>query len=1349
MAPDRALPAGGPPPVADGELLRQDREARRAAQRRFDRPLVLEAGAGTGKTTTLVARLLAWCLGEGWETAERRLAARAVGRGGATESAVAAQVLGGVVAITFTEAAAAEMASRTTRELGVLARGGELPPWLDGEALPRPPAREQRARALLGTLDHLAVRTIHAFCFRLLASHPLEAGVHPDLTVDADGRRLERIVAETVERALRRGYGTPGEPHLLALAAAGHGPQEVAEALEALAAAGLPAAALDEDPFTAEPWRALLGRLAAACHSLHALLAPRLSAAARLKNACGVERGLAGLLARLGEAGAAPAPAAPAAGPSPAAPPAPTEVAAWVAAAFPANLVDHLREWRKPKLGRGEEALLGEVRGELARHAGTLCRLLEHVGCLDPARLGHARQALAPLLAAVEEELRRRGVATFNALLGGAAALLAEHPQVRTRLRRGIDQLLVDEFQDTDRVQCEILRWLALAPPADERPGLFLVGDPKQSIYGWRSADLRAYHDFVEEVCAAGGEVMPLVENFRSAPPVLAEVTRVIEPVMRRRRGLQPRFEPLVACERRASDPGFTHGGRRPVEHWVSSPPPFRPGADPAQTSARRPAADAAELEAAAIAADLRVLHDTLGVAWQEMALLLRSTGDLDVYLEALRRASVPFLVGRDKNYYRRREVIEAAALVRAVLDPGDHLALLTTLRSAVVGVPDAALIPLWGRELPRRMTELLAPRQEPLAALRQVIEEAAAEVPAGVPGLARVRGWEINLLAAVEQLAALRESFMSEPADLFCERLRRLFLVEATAAARHLGAYRLANLDRFFRELLAAFETGGGDGAALLRTLRGDVASAREAEEGRPAGDTEDAVRVLTIHGAKGLDFAHVYLPQLHKAAGGERAANTAARPGGLGPSGPARAPASPSWEYCLFGAATPGYDLVEAEREEVEAAERVRTLYVGMTRAKDRLVLLGAWPERPAPLPPELARTHLHLLASRTGLPDLGALWQAWEQGPEAARGTGLTLAPASGPEPPSGTAPEPGPEPGSAIDADGTLWTLLACRPDRGWPGGGDRPDASAAGSLHPPFLATLQAASASSALLARHRAAARARMARPLAGPASAEAHALLREQRAEDRLRGGTPAGGRRRELAAAAGREAAMAAGAAFHRALETWDLDAETGEETARQRALLPAYLAPLAPFAGGAERAAALRRALSLLDRFVAGGLLDRLRSLRGHLLARELPILLPPAEPAAAADLAPAADSKSPAGLESPESPESRESPESSGAAGGVEQPPHPLEFVSGTIDLLYRDPATRALAVADYKTDEVEDAEDLVRRAAAYASQGAAYTRAVQEALGLPEPPRFELWFIRAGRIVTPAGVGGAD
>ncbi|HEX5758812.1 MAG TPA: PD-(D/E)XK nuclease family protein, partial [Thermoanaerobaculia bacterium] len=212
-----------------------------------------------------------------------------------------------------------------------------------------------------------------------------------------------------------------------------------------------------------------------------------------------------------------------------------------------------------------------------------------------------------------------------------------------------------------------------------------------------------------------------------------------------------------------------------------------------------------------------------------------------------------------------------------------------------------------------------------------------------------------------------------------------------------------------------------------------------------------------------------------------------------------------------------------------------------------------------------------------------------------------------------------------------------------------------------------------------------------MARPFGAAASAEAHERLREEREAGEEETGKEV---RSWKGPPGAHEAALAAGSAVHRALEEWDLDAQPAPELARQLARLPALVAGVA---APEQREAAADRARALLTRAFSAGLVARLHASRDSVVARELPVLLPP--PA-----------------------------DGAGAVG----------YVSGTIDLLYRG-ADGGLVVADFKTDQVEG-EALTRRAAAYATQGAAYTRAVQEALGLRTPPRFELWFLAAGEII---------
>ena len=225
------------------------------------------------------------------------------------------------------------------------------------------------------------------------------------------------------------------------------------------------------------------------------------------------------------------------------------------------------------------------------------------------------------------------------------------------------------------------------------------------------------------------------------------------------------------------------------------------------------------------------------------------------------------------------------------------------------------------------------------------------------------------------------------------------------------------------------------------------------------------------------------------------------------------------------------------------------------------------------------------------------------------------------------------------------------------------------------------------------LVASREAAQRRRRRRYRAPASQDAHADEREGRAERRF-GET--GAQTAKAMPEAARAIAAAAGTAVHRVLEELRLDGDVREDLARGGARLAEWVGILVP---AGERAAVLASAREALARFAGGPLLPRLAGLRDAVIARELSVLLP-------------AD------------------PEGDG----------PVGFVSGAIDLLYRDPVTSEFVVADYKTDRVEGAAALAERARHYAAQAAHYRRAIQEALALEQAPRFELWFLHAGAVV---------
>jgi len=1150
--------------MSEAELRERDGRARSEAKLEFTRPLVLAAGAGTGKTTTLVARVVAWCLRSGWERAEAAL--RGDGGDAPDADVVAARVVSRVVAITFTEAAAAEMAKRVGRSLSDLA-AGKLPEGFDErarkvearppeDALPVDPAlRASRARALLGVLDQLVVRTIHAFCRRVLATHPLEAGIHPQFEIDSDGALLAEEVRAVVERRLAQAYdAAQPDPHWLFLAARGVGPAEIAEALESVAGAGVPASALVQPSFTPAYLERVRADLESALRAFFdagggALVkVPKGQVSIRVVEA--LERARE-ITAGLRDARSADA---------------------WVDApeAFVRAGVEEaaavVAEWAGGELTKAGENALGPQRGGVVAACATLAPLLAHAVAFDPARFEHGRAALHPLLEELEARLHARGLLSFDALLRRTHRLLRDRPEVAARLRRGIDQLLVDEFQDTDHVQCEILRILALEGPRADRPGLFLVGDPKQSIYGWRNADLTAYDAFVESVVAGDGdpasrgERLPLARNFRSAPPLLDAVQALLEPLFDEVAGVQPPFQRLVASEETQGLAPLADDRIAAVERWISCDvDPDGPTAVP--TTAGR----AAEIEAEALARDLARLHATQKVPWKDVAILLRALSQVDVYLEALRRAGIPYEVAKDRSYYRRREVIEAAALVRCVLDPNDRLALVTWLRSASVGVPDAAWVPLFARGLPDRVAALEEADEASLGELTGLLREVARSLGASVPGLERIAGWEESAAAALRALAVLRASHERDPADVFVERLRRLSALEITESARPLGVFRAANLDRFFAELTDELARHG-DPSGLLRRLRRDVAEGREAEAGAPRESAADAVQVLSIHAAKGLDFANVYCPQLHKGELGDRDEAGATEVASVGDGFALR----------LFGVPGPGWQEQRERRALRGAAERVRLLYVALTRAKRRLVLAG--------LPRGLASrgggaSALGLIAERNA-----------EVGADAERAAALLE---------RGVRHD---------DVSGVRCLLAATIADE------PRTDEERAEPEVPRRRADARAVADESRRLAAARAAAATHAARPRTAPASREGHEATRERlEASSAETTARPASEPDDEA-----RARAKLRGTVVHRALELMDFAADPASELAR---LEPALRA--AADAGDEVGARALHEATELLLAFAAGELFPRVRGLADRIVARELPIWVDAALVPAAAD------------------------------------------------------------------------------------------------------------------------------
>jgi len=484
-------------------------------------------------------------------------------------------------------------------------------------------------RDLLGA----QISTIHAFSARVLRENPLEAGVDPRAVV-LDEHESRTYVESTVEAALLAHLraGDAAARDLVLRAGLAGGPSGGAVGLVADFLARLGRTGRD-------------GAWLAAATARQAERAPEASEALH----AAVARLVATIDARLAQAGRGRG--------------AQALAEAWPAwkerlrRLGPETQLEEFLELRLLRALLARASLASAVEAELAVQPGGRLQgtLAEAYGML---RALPENEHLARLIAAVGDALRARkredAVLTFDDLIGETRAVLAGHPAVRERYARRFRAILVDEFQDTDRVQAEIVRLLAVGTPA---PLVFVVGDEKQSIYRFRGADVSVFQDMRAEL----GCELPLGTNFRSVPAVLDFVNALAAAILRVPPG---------------GDPG----------HWTRFDPgqrllPHRSAAGPApavrlvtfvdehdQRELR--AAEARELEARVLAGVVERLHAEDGIRYGDIAVLLRAFTEVKTYENALRRRELPYYVVKGRGFFQCQEVSDVVSLLAAVLDP-------------------------------------------------------------------------------------------------------------------------------------------------------------------------------------------------------------------------------------------------------------------------------------------------------------------------------------------------------------------------------------------------------------------------------------------------------------------------------------------------------------------------------------------------------------------------------------------------------------------------------------------------------------------------------------------------------
>ena len=838
-----------------------------AAAYEINKHISVTAGPGSGKTTVLVERYV-------HILRERDLS------------------IDQIVAITFTNRAANQMRERLRSELNLMLRiadDTERRRWLNYKR----------------TLDGAVITTIHGFCARLLREFPIEARVDPQFLLLDEHRAammLELIVEEVLSEFISNGH------------------IEISRLTLGVGRSRL-AAALTQLYREARGQGLSLEELAVATARVHATEEDHTRALEELDQA------IAGFLGVRRTTIAANANQA-------------DVVSAWAEAqkllkSIPAHesLADYCR------LVEGFRTHRPQARAPVAEHVKALDTLVWEKNlqgrvpqvCLDLFARQYALE-MVNLLSRVDqrlnEEKQKISALDFDDLELRTLSLL-ERPEVIARLSERYRFFLVDEFQDTNNVQRVLLERLALSK--GRRPAnLFIVGDRKQSIYGFRGADVDVFRQMTATLLAAGGEEKPLQLNFRSQPPLIAFFNHLFPRLFQTPDDLPSsevkNLDQLGYVKHEKSDPKRELRDEAPLVELLVSTKPSRED-DP------RAEQDSRVLDAQQIARRIISLkRASPALKYGDIALLFRAMTQVQIYESVFRRANILYQTVLGRGFYEREEITDLIQLLRFLDNKTDEIALAAVLHSPLCGISDNGLLALrcapWLEELetadPLRGFSLTRGLYLALRHHREI---------------AYITDEEHELL---DRAARLISHLVDRRHHYAIQDLLRFAVEESeyltVVAANFDGAQRIANVERLFT-LAARFESSG---THLIRDF------VRYVEEFEAIGSREsegqidqaaDAVRLMTIHQAKGLEFPVVIIPELQRLS---RVATdtwvlldrhqglTLKVPDGRG--------------NLVAGCTFTNFEKRHAWREQFES---MRLLYVAASRAEDRLILSGVTEE------------------------------------------------------------------------------------------------------------------------------------------------------------------------------------------------------------------------------------------------------------------------------------------------------------------------------------------------------------------------------------------------------------------
>ncbi|MCE5279880.1 MAG: UvrD-helicase domain-containing protein [Planctomycetaceae bacterium] len=842
--------------------------------------LALSSGAGCGKTLVLALRFT-------------RLL---------EEHPDPANALGRLVAITFTEKAAAEMRQRVRRELTKAAHR------TTGEA-------RRQYRQWISQLPQARISTIHSFCSALLRSRAIEAGVDPDFAVCADEMLSRSMIADAAQQAVLEAVEGGGQEIADLLAACTF--QRVLDQVRDLVdmRSRFNPADFTDPAITLKRWQDALPRLrSAAWQRLEndAVIRTALAELATFHCTSPADKLLAfheqalELGQRLVGDAASRTP----------------ETFEQMAAVRPVA-VGSDKSWG------GEKGAAKAVRDQIK----LLRERLETEYEIFSREIGPADKQAAELLATLAQAAvaatkiydarkRARGLLDFEDLLIRTEALLAADASVRDSLARQADQYLVDECQDTDALQMRLLNWLICGRGeggAVPEGKLFLVGDAKQSIYRFRGAQVEVFEQLCTRLGREGNKSLDI--SFRThraglefvnhlfAP--LLEVAQAFQPVSASQPGKAvPQYVPVKA-NRKELPPGPS------VEILLAAP---QDGGDDARTMAQAQAVLTARRIHQMIANQERRVWDRQANDWRavrpgDIAILFARMTPSPDFERALAACDVPYYVVAGTGFFRQQEVFDLLNALRVIDNPFDDVSLMGVLRSSMFALDDNALMHIASR------------CSRPYLHALQAADLSDA-LPPGDAAALRTAVTCITRLHAAKDAMAI---------DAMIGELLGATGFEASLLAQGRGSRPLGNL-RMLIDMARRASSDGMSLAAFIAQAGEMILDDSRYEQAAVAAEEQDVVRLMTIHKAKGLEFPVVIVPDLSS---GSRPSTAAV----LGRADLGLTCKPPQPDDGEEDAPTPlMYDLARRLEAAEDRREDLRRLYVAVTRHQDHLILVGA---------------------------------------------------------------------------------------------------------------------------------------------------------------------------------------------------------------------------------------------------------------------------------------------------------------------------------------------------------------------------------------------------------------------